>query len=285
MDQPTLLASQLVCREWHKTLQFLPWENLKLVQLGRYFKHPMDDDFIRQHAPSVQQLSIQVDPRQYQYVNGNLDESLCLRTVVFPKLTSLEIVIQNQTYMRSATGDRDYVTSNLFRLMLKSSSLSNGGGEGFRTLQVLKIQDFHFQYLPRDWMTLWETLWSRLQVLSLIGIWWDNFQIFEEEKDLEPYAESIAREKERSDELCDPVRMKELAQRLGPSSTIRDLTLTGEIRGKPALFGIQKWMVLQCPKLVRLRWSVEKPKEDKKTIMQLMQDAIVDGRQQDPPRS
>jgi len=153
------------------TLEYLVSADLKLVQHIRRFKHPMTDDFVRQHASHVQRLSVQVDPWEYRNAHENLDKSLCLRTVVFPKLTSLEIEIQRKSYRGSQTKETEYLTSSLFRLMLKSSSLGNGGGEGFRTLQVLKIKNFQFRY-TRDWMTLWEILWSRLQVLSLIGTWW-----------------------------------------------------------------------------------------------------------------
>jgi len=162
--------------------------------------------------------------------------------------------------------------------MMKSSCLGNGGGEAFRTLQVLKIEEFQFQYLPRDWMTLWETLWSRLQVLLLIGPWWGSYQIFQEDEEtmggyFEDYME---RDDPRFRELFDQDRMEELAKRLGPPRTMRDLTLVDNNEcPNEALFEIQRWMVLQCPKVVRLEWRVDWPKKEESSPMLQMRNIIL----------
>ncbi|GJJ72296.1 hypothetical protein EMPS_04653 [Entomortierella parvispora] len=255
--------------------------------MGRHFRQPMTEDFIRQHAPLVERLSIRVDPQHYQQVNGNLHEELCLRTIDFPKLTSLDIGIQKGVaYLDSQTRDMAYLTSELFRLMLESSSALNNGGQGLPMLQVLKITDFHFKFLPRDWMTLWETLWSRLQVLSLIGLWWEEYQVFPEEDNMDDSDdENMMTQWNRQDELCDPEKMEDLAKRLGPSLTMRELTLVNRgSQENSALYAIQKWMVEQCPNVVRLEWSVTwRIRSDEKPLA-MMRDLIVSGRQEDPPQ-
>jgi len=90
MDQPTLLASQLVCREWRRRLEPLVWADMRIVQSGSCFRDPMNSKFIRQHASSVQRLTIRLD--HIHYMNGrSLDKSFCLGTIVFPRLTSIDI--------------------------------------------------------------------------------------------------------------------------------------------------------------------------------------------------
>ncbi|GJJ72299.1 hypothetical protein EMPS_04656 [Entomortierella parvispora] len=284
VDQTTLLACQVVCKEWRRTLEFLIWRDLKLVQLGNRFKQPMTDNCIRQHAPLVQRLSICVDPRYYQPSSGNLDNNLCLRTTDFPKLTSLEIGIQlGLLYWSSQTEEMVYLTYKLFRLMLDSSSLLSGGGQGFPMLQVLKIADLQFKFLPREWMTLWETLWSRLQVLSLTGHWWGYYQVFPEEENMDDIDDD--RPWQRYEELCNKDEMQKLARRHGPSWTMRDLTLISYSRDmNRGVYEIQSWMVGQCPDLVRLKWSVDWYLEAEQRPMELIRDLVMEGSQLNPPQ-
>ncbi|GJJ72298.1 hypothetical protein EMPS_04655 [Entomortierella parvispora] len=285
VDRSTLLACQVVCKEWHRTLEHLLWKDLKLVQLNNHFQEPMTDDCIRRHAPLVQRLSIRVDPLNYELFFGNLDDNLCLRTIDFPQLTSLDIGIQKgKSYLSSETIEMEYLTAELFRLMLESSSALNNGGQGLSKLQVLKITGFQFRFVPRDWATLWGTLWSRLQVLSLIGTWWAPYQVFSEEDGLDYHGrERLSRQRDWVRELWTCDETVTAMKRLGPSLTMRDLTMINKGSKNEELYGIQKWIITQCPKLVRLEWCMSWDPE-KERPMQLMLHLIERGRRMNPPQ-
>ncbi|KAG0047786.1 hypothetical protein BGZ83_007220 [Gryganskiella cystojenkinii] len=246
---------------WRSVLLPIVWSDLELLVQGDRllldgFSATSTTSTVKKHASFVRQLQIRIDLKSISglpLVNARAHDRTLLQS--FPNLVVLKINLFYGGAKLRRLWDVDRATSSLLSIMLnnnnkrsknqnKKNDKNNNNNDALplparpplEHLRALEVRNLDFQG-PREWMTLYETLWSRLETLTLTGSWWGT------------------RDKNHN-ELLEIEKMKDLTQRIGPT-TLRDLTFETYSDNEDA-HKIQAWIIEQSPRLARLKWYFQK---------------------------
>jgi len=246
LDLVSLITCLRVSRHWYSILLPCLWVDLTLYD-SDYYKQP-SFAVARSHSSLIQRLTIQgqvnVSFRQF-LICDNLTRLFIRCRRQKDNRTYDDLIQRHQRTLTDLTSSQPTTTKHLSTLY---------GCEKLRELILLKVHLVG----PGQWRTVYEKLWSRLQVLVLNGSW------------LHPYSEeSMA------------LLPSEVAACLKSWGTleircqIQNLTLVGG-DFEAVMLG-QLWLIVQCSELVRLRWTPLKVFEYERGSMHRLVEAIRSG--------
>ncbi|KAG0046294.1 hypothetical protein BGZ83_008520 [Gryganskiella cystojenkinii] len=242
---------------WYSVLLPVVWFDLKFLIEGDQLipEKRNSTAHIRKHAWLVRDLKLCVDRKRIQglpLANARGQDRTLLQ--LFPNLTSLKIALDRNREWMNGRWDEERATSYVLSILINnknnrsrqlikdnesdrnnSNDINEEERQSLQGLKELEVRDLHLQQ-PLEWMSFYEDLWSRLEVLTLTGSWW----VLHDDLD-------------KDHALLDPEKMEMLSQRVGPA-TLRDLTLETYSADR-TLYKVQAWIIQQCVGLTRLRWS------------------------------
>ena len=170
LDRHTLVSCLRVCLTWHAAFISMMWSDTTFAIPNQ------DQDQTTPHSLALQNHAIFVRKLQVLFANANTTVSNF--SPKFSNLLVLKIKVDKLSSPPSGSLDKGTATSDFCKLLMTNSNDDDGSGSNpqgrcLENLRELEIRDFELKD-SLEWMTLYEQLWSRLEVLSLVGEWWDS---------------------------------------------------------------------------------------------------------------
>ncbi|KAG0046293.1 hypothetical protein BGZ83_008519 [Gryganskiella cystojenkinii] len=261
IDRETAWRHLTLCRLWYLALLPLIWPNIELLIQGDRIipeNHSGTLTHVRKHASFVRDLKIGIDLKSIRGLPlenaRSQDRNILLQ---FQNLTALRILLRYDGGKLENLWDRQRSTSYLLSFLVnnnkKKSRSKNGKTDDHQVarplqhLRELEVRDMNFQF-AHEWMTFYEIVWSRLEILTLTGSWWAHDEV-------------------ENQELQDFDKMRALEERVGPT-VLREVTFETGSKNE-ALFRVQAWIIYNSPRLTRLRWSFRAQREGQEPLYRL----------------
>ncbi|KAG0045628.1 hypothetical protein BGZ83_009131 [Gryganskiella cystojenkinii] len=273
LSQPDSCRSARVCRVWHSVFLSRIWSELGLLldtenkyenpapQVVEKYKSLVRSVHIQYSAISSNGEQLQEQQQEQQELVQFDNTIMVPSSLSFPNLTVLKIsLLKPETYPHYANEVENAAAAqdDFFQLGYKISFPQCWSFLQTRTLEIMqrtisenptgfcnRLRELNLSNMrltgPDQWMTLYEHCWSRLDVLALRGEWW-----------------STNIDSRRDESLFDRAKVVALIERLKGRTTtskIRDLTLESH-NCNEGLYSLHRWLVFQCPRVVRLVWGI-----------------------------